>query len=661
MSKLGKKFIVTISAAILSLTIALYPLVHQELLTHFAYIFALMLLFATVLINNKMFNVINRRIRKIIEGYERFSGGDFTARIEDDKDDEISMLATAFNKMASDVQHHFNQLNEEKQENERVKNTLSTVLNALTNGILFVDGKGNIIFVNKTFVSWFGDYTGKSINDLYKNLWGHIVGNNGFFLNSKVKKDIVFDNGKRFLQQCMEVSFLSDKDRVWIFEDITEVVEQKQMIKQLSEKDEITGLYRKNVFYRYFEMVAGTGKIRSIIVGLIGINDYGTYVSHYGMTAEIMLQQAAAKKLKEFTAEYGGFVAKENNGKFYIVFEGNKKSAKKKLDNLFDFMQNTKVLLKESGGNAEQEAILTFTGGITVVEKDGKTHDTLIQEATDAYYYAKKKMAKGYVFFDEISSAKDREKYIRSLGLINKIIIDKNVQIWLQGIHGQNGKPMYYEALFRYKDEHGKLVFPGDIVPHAEQSGNIVELDKIIIERVASLIESGAISFPVSINVSQKTLSSPQFLSWIDNFLAKKSDLGQKIYFEITETALADDVSATVEFINVVSAYGVKVFLDDFGAGFMPLHYLKTFKVDGVKIDGKFIIDIMNNRVSQSIVESIISLAKKIEIRSVAEFVETEEVANYLFDLGVDAVQGYAYSKAKPVEEIVAKTEKERA
>jgi diguanylate cyclase (GGDEF)-like protein len=205
----------------------------------------------------------------------------------------------------------------------------------------------------------------------------------------------------------------------------------------------------------------------------------------------------------------------------------------------------------------------------------------------------------------------------------------------------------HYEILLRYNDKEGKAVPPGLFIPAAEKHGLITLIDKWVVQTVFSQYKA---LFPhetpmVSINLSGVSLSNANFL---DDVLAivNNADIDmRKVCFEVTETAAVSNISRAITFIHELKKTGCKFALDDFGSGSSSYGYLKKLPVDYLKIDGSLIRSIIGEPIDQTIVKSINDIAHQMGMKTIAEFVENDQIKQKLHLMGVDYGQGYGIHK----------------
>lgn len=211
------------------------------------------------------------------------------------------------------------------------------------------------------------------------------------------------------------------------------------------------------------------------------------------------------------------------------------------------------------------------------------------------------------------------------------------------------------ELLLRMTDSSGRVLRPGSFIPAAERYDLMGNLDRWVIEN--ALVENGAAlsriaDLTVSINLSANSLNDPLFWPFLKAALLASCLPPERVNFEITETALINNLDTARNFTSAVRSAGCGLILDDFGTGLSSFNYLKQFPVDGLKIDGSFIRQLKNSAVDRVIVESINEIAHKLGIKTVAEFVEDAETLEIVRSIGIDQAQGYVIGRPIPLREV---------
>jgi PAS domain S-box-containing protein len=211
-----------------------------------------------------------------------------------------------------------------------------------------------------------------------------------------------------------------------------------------------------------------------------------------------------------------------------------------------------------------------------------------------------------------------------------------------------SGEVVQRELLIRMSDpdDPAALITPGDFLPVAEEHGLIGEIDRWVIDRSADIAATG---LAVELNISASSIGDPQLLAYIESAIRRSGADPQNMVFEITETTLVSNEEAGRKFVERLHEIGSKVALDDFGTGYGGFTYLKQLPVDYLKIDIEFVRDLATNDKSRNVVEAIITLADRFNLKTVAEGVEDELTLLLLRDLGVDYAQGYQVGRPAPM------------
>jgi diguanylate cyclase (GGDEF)-like protein len=216
-----------------------------------------------------------------------------------------------------------------------------------------------------------------------------------------------------------------------------------------------------------------------------------------------------------------------------------------------------------------------------------------------------------------------------------------------------------YEILVRILDDQGELVMPGPLINAAQRYQLLPSLDRWVTKRALEMLSPyrttlSSRGIGMSINVSGQSICDETFVAQLCEQITSARLPPDCITVEITEQSAVTNLARANELIRQLKALGCQIALDDFGTGANSLTYLKHLQISRVKIDGSFVRDVATDRNSRSTVRAIVELANGMSIDTVAEFVETQEIANEVRDLGVDYAQGYAFGKPEPLEKVLA-------
>uniref|UniRef100_Q07VA3 Diguanylate cyclase/phosphodiesterase n=1 Tax=Rhodopseudomonas palustris (strain BisA53) TaxID=316055 RepID=Q07VA3_RHOP5 len=200
-------------------------------------------------------------------------------------------------------------------------------------------------------------------------------------------------------------------------------------------------------------------------------------------------------------------------------------------------------------------------------------------------------------------------------------------------------RPAFHECLVRMRQEDGELLLAPDIVPVAEKLGLIRLVDHRVLELVVSELAE-APEIELSLNISPDTTMDADWWSSIESLLGAHPGVAQRLIVEITETVAIQDLDHVRGFVSRLKGFGARIAIDDFGAGYTSFRNLRNLGVDIVKIDGAFVQNIARSADDRAFVQTLIDLARRLEIKTVAEWVQDEPSAIMLRDWGCDYIQG---------------------
>ncbi len=214
-----------------------------------------------------------------------------------------------------------------------------------------------------------------------------------------------------------------------------------------------------------------------------------------------------------------------------------------------------------------------------------------------------------------------------------------------------------FEVLLRMRDIDGKLVPTDRLIAAGESSGHMGQIDRWVLSTTLAWLNAHSAELPrtrfVCMNLSGASLNDEAFTRDVFAMLAQNIHIAGHLCLEITETVALHDLDNTRRFIDRVRSYGAKVALDDFGAGYTSFSYLKVLSADLLKIDGSFIVNMNSHPANIAIVEAIVSLARNLGMKTIAEWAEDTATVQTLTEIGVDYVQGYAVARPQAPEDIL--------
>jgi diguanylate cyclase (GGDEF)-like protein len=224
-------------------------------------------------------------------------------------------------------------------------------------------------------------------------------------------------------------------------------------------------------------------------------------------------------------------------------------------------------------------------------------------------------------------------------------------------VDSQSSAPLFYEALIRMFDNDGQMIPAAQFVPAVEQLGLVLDLDRYVLDLAVRELEESP-TLTLAINISGLTAAQADWPAHVRRVLGHRRSVAERLIVEITETAAIVDVSETRRFVDTLRELGGRVALDDFGAGFTSIRHLRALAISIMKIDMDLLRDLMKNPDQQHLVRMLIGIARGLGLKSVAEGVESAEVAAWLKAEKADMMQGYYFGKPSLERPWLAGTEK---
>lgn len=304
--------------------------------------------------------------------------------------------------------------------------------------------------------------------------------------------------------------------------------------------------------------------------------------------------------------------------------------------------------------DADHQLVSVTSGIVDLGEIDGDSND--VQKSAGVVLKLAKKMHRGeaLVFHaDMLTTAKERLGVLRNLRQAFEsgalfMVFQPKFDLADNGISG-------FEALLRWRDESGQIIFPETFIDIAEQSGLIVRMGEWILKKsidsLAEIHAQGWGSSHVSINISPAQLRHPEFLSMLKRVADESTVEPKYIDLEITESMALTDTDASMDKLDAIKELGFSLSIDDFGTGFSSLSHLQKMPIDRLKIDQSFIHTSSEER-GREIIEMIIQLGNTLDLRVIAEGVEQDAELDLLKKLNCDEIQGFLYAKPMAMDEL---------
>jgi diguanylate cyclase (GGDEF)-like protein len=299
--------------------------------------------------------------------------------------------------------------------------------------------------------------------------------------------------------------------------------------------------------------------------------------------------------------------------------------------------------------------VVTPSIGIAMYPEDGRSPGELVRNADTAMYAAKDDGRACYRFYNEAMNARSLEQ-LEMEEQLREALVEGQLELHYQPqIELMTGRVVSLEALARWNHPELGSISPADFIPVAERTGQIVDLGEWVLGEVARQCavwdRAGIPAFRVCVNISPLQFRRPDHVHYLRDFLKRTNIDPGRLELELTESAVMTDGEHNTLKLEGLRSLGLRLAVDDFGTGYSSLNYLRKFPINTLKIDQSFVGD-MRTSDGAAIVDAIITLARALKMRSVAEGIETANQLAYLASRNCDLVQGYYLARPVPASEV---------
>ncbi len=299
------------------------------------------------------------------------------------------------------------------------------------------------------------------------------------------------------------------------------------------------------------------------------------------------------------------------------------------------------------------QVVIDVSIGIALAPNDGTDVDQLLKSADMALYGAKSEGRGTYRYFEPEMDARMKTRRTMEVDL-RKALVNGEFELYYQPLVSvQNNEVRGCEALLRWHHPERGMIPPAEFIPIAEETGLMVPIGEWVLRQACTDAATWPDDIKVAVNVSPVQFKNQTLAPIVISALAASGLSPHKLELEITESVLMQNNEATLRTLHQLRELGVRIAMDDFGTGYSSLSYLRSFPFDKIKIDRFFIEDLSNSADSVQIVQAVASLATGLNMITTAEGVETERQLEVIRAAGCTEMQGYLFSPARPVEEIL--------
>ena len=538
--------------------------------------------------------------------------------------------------------------------------------------VVITDENNRIVMVNNTFSAMTG-YASAEVKGhnprlfsagwgddaFYKKMWSEII-------EKGIWQGEVWDRKKSGEAYAAQLTILSVKDDegkvinyIGISKDVTAHREQEEQITQLAYFDTLTHLPNRVLFRKKVDAAVKTSRYDQTRFALffMDLDDFKWLNDSMGHAMGNRALVEITRRIQNVLDEHA-ILCRIGGDEFALFYPY------QSLLEVSHLARKIIEIVKKPIQLDDKFVALGLSIGISLFPENGNDFDALIQSADTAMNQAKENGKNHFVYFNQEMNA----------NAVRRLEIDTRLRLAIENgsfsmvyqpkICLSTQKVYGLEALLRWNDPELGFVPPDQFIPIAEESKLIEGIGYWVIER--SLEEFSAIhaadgSLVVSINVSSKQFNDKKFVKRVSSIIKASQVPATNIEFEITETAIMENIDVIAQTLEAIEALGVHISIDDFGTGYSSMAYLKKLPIHTIKIDRAFVKDITDDEDDKAITEAIVAMSRRLNLSTVAEGIETEAHEVILREMGVDNGQGYLYSRPLPLEEFIAFVEEARS
>ena len=430
--------------------------------------------------------------------------------------------------------------------------------------------------------------------------------------------------------------------------DVTQSKESEDRIAFMAHYDELTGLPNRATFNEALEKAVRAATQKNVARAVIWLDlDKFKWVNDtLGHLAGDELLKVVASRITQ-TAEKDDVIARLGGDEFALIVE--RVAGDKAIES---FVQCLSEELKRTYDISGSTVNCSASIGVRYFGADDKDVSSIVKQADLALYNAKEKERGSWSAFqqfmeDDLNARRDMEIDLR------QALQQDDLRVHFQPlVCAKTHKMTSCETLLRWQHPERGLIMPGAFIEYAEDCGLITRIGDWVIKAALENAARLPAHIKVGINISPLQIHSATLMTTIFNAVAANKVDPSRIELEITESVLMSNTKFTLERLHQLKEMGFCIALDDFGTGYSSLSYLHSFPFDKIKIDKCFISDLETNEDSRKIAVATLGLAKSLGLWCTAEGIETQYQAEFLRDHGCDELQGYFFSKPKPIEQL---------
>ncbi|MDM5271887.1 EAL domain-containing protein [Sulfurovum sp. zt1-1] len=545
------------------------------------------------------------------------------------------------------------------------------VIEQINDGVIRTDMEGNIISWNYGAEKIYG-YSEKEVVGKHISIIFHPENDTSFqkFVNT-LQAEGTFSMEERFITKSREEIYVSlsltllrdEKGTpiglISINKDITETKEAETLLKKQKAElhhqahyDTLTGLPNRALFMDRMEqaLIKARRSGSKVALFFIDLDKFKHINDSFGHLVGDKVLQIIAERLGNLIRK-GDTLARLSGDEFTMIIEDVSDG-----EHLATLAQKLLEHMKEPIYIDEFQLYLSLSIGISIYPDDARTALELLKYADTAMYKAKESGRNTFEFYAAEMTSHALARMILKTSLKQAIEKDEFVVYYQPQIDIVKNKIIGLEALVRWKNPEKGFILPGAFLSLAVETGMVVEIDKLVIEKALSQVsqwsKKGILTGTVALNLTTKQLEYQDFVEELSTTIKRYDIDPANLVLELSEAHMMKGLEYTTEKVKELNALGVHVSIDDFGTGCSSLSFLTRLSIHQLKIDQAFVSDIPEKKESIEIIKAIIALAKSLHIDMIAEGVETLEQKEFLLALGCEKMQGNYFGEPLPAQEV---------
>ena len=610
---------------------------------------------------------VTRPLNSLSQTMLKAKQGDAQVKAKLNGPKEIVHIASVFNDMMEVLDEKQEALFKEK---ERAMITL----NSIADGVITTDIDGKVLYLNPVAER----LTGWRLNEVNETRLDDIFQmfdeKNHTREDNPILKCLKFHQVINSEQHCMlrpkigDEIFVEDSvaltrdtsnritGTVMVFHDVTETRNMAKKLTYQATHDSLTGLINRADFERYLTAVLSqVDEDTEHALCYMDLDQFKVINDTCGHMAGDQLLQNISKLLANRVRKSDDTLARVGGDEFVLLLENCPlDKAEKIARSMCEAVQDYRFVWNDN----------PFTIGISIglvpINYSNHEFQDILSKADSSCYMAKEKgRNRVHTYLVDDKELIQRQGEMNVVSSITEAYENDLFQLYYQPIVAMDDlteTSQHYEILIRMLDKEGNILPPGFFLPAAERYNLVNKVDRWVIRAALNWLARNPIQLKnlkcCAINLSGMSLNDEKLFDFIQLQLKKTKVPSEKICFEITETAAITNLSKATGLISQLRKLGCKSALDDFGSGMSSFAYLKNFPIDYLKIDGVFVKDIISDPIDNAMVKSINDIGHVLGLKTIAEYVEDEEILLRLKELGVDEAQGYHISKPQPLDQL---------